>query len=140
MPKKSAHELYIDRNNRNLEQRLRYKYSVMKAHAAERGIAWSLTFEDVLAMWKRQNGKCGYTNQRMTITIGRGLLWRNWSVSIDRLDPSKPYSKDNVVLCRFDANSRKAKRNFFDVEFMETFPDHVANVLRLKPNLNQLAA
>jgi len=34
-----------------------------------------------------------------TLTIGRGYIWRNWSVSLDRLDPNGGYTPDNVVMC-----------------------------------------
>src|SRR4051812_14883917 len=70
-------------------------------------------------MWTNQAGRCAYTGKRMTLTIGRGYFWRNWSVSIDRLDPTGDYSLKNVVLCRYDINRRKSKKNFFSVEFLD---------------------
>ena len=140
MPRKTAHELYLSRNTRNLEQRLKYKASVMKAHAAERGIGWHLTTDDIVTMWRQQNGRCAYTGKRMFLTIGRGFGFRKCAVSIDRLDPSGSYTLDNTVLCRFDTNNRKGKRNLFSTDFVETFPDFVANILTLKPDFNLLTA
>jgi hypothetical protein len=135
MPRKTAHELYLSRNSRSREKRLRLKASVMKAHAAERGIAWNLSPEDIIRMWKEQRGRCGYTGKRMYLTIGRGLFYRNYAVSIDRLDPGEPYTRDNVILCRHAANSCKHRRNFYSIDFAETFPDYVARALQIRPSL-----
>lgn len=137
---KSEHEVYLSRNDRSLEQRLRYKASMMAAHARERGIAWNLTEQDIIDMWNQQKGLSAYSGRRMALTIGRGLIHRNWVVSIDRLDPSLGYEKDNVVLCRYDENRQKAQKNFFDVEFMDTFPEFVSNALKYRTELQEIAA
>jgi len=140
MPRKSSRASYLNRNHITTEQRLRYKFSVSKSDAARRNIAFTLTADNIIQMWRQQNGICPYTNKRMTLSVGKGLFWRNWSMSIDRLDPSGDYSPDNVVLCRYDANRKKHRKNFFSLDFMKTYPDVVCNVLRLKPHLQELAA
>lgn len=139
MSKLSAHQLYVRRNNCNLNQRLQYKFSMCKAHAAERGIAFNLTFDEFKQMWSEQAGRCALTGKRMFLSVGRGYIYRNCTMSIDRLDPNGSYTKDNVILCRYDANRQKSRRNFFSPDFMETFPDFTSRVLALKPQLNILA-
>jgi len=89
---KSSHKRYLSRNKSNRNQRLRYKASMMAAHAKERGIAWQLTPEDIIEMWTKQQGKCAYSGKKMYLAVGNGLLWRNWTVSIDRLDPAGYYA------------------------------------------------
>lgn len=140
MSKKSTHQVYLNRNNRSVEQRLRYKFSILKSDAARRHVKFTLTPEDLIEMWNKQNGLCSYTHRRMTISIGKGLFWRNWSMSVERLDPSAGYTKENCVLVRYDANRQKGKRNFFDANFMETFPEFVSNALSFRPELDTIAA
>ena len=140
MPQKSAHDVYVSRNNCNLNQRLKYKFSMMQSSAIRRGVSFTLTFEDVLEMWRNQKGLCGLTSRRMFLTVGRGLFYRNCQMSIDRLDPQGSYTKDNVILCRFDANRQKSRRSLFSADYMELYPEQVARVLQFKPQLHQLAA
>ena len=113
---------------------------MMQSSAIRRGVSFTLTFEDVLEMWRNQKGLCGLTSRRMFLTVGRGLFYRNCQMSIDRLDPQGSYTKDNVILCRFDANRQKSRRSLFSADYMELYPEQVARVLQFKPQLHQLAA
>ena len=135
----SNRSIYIARNTRSVEQRLKYKYSILKTDAARRHVLFTLTAEDLIEMWTRQQGRCAYTNQRMTLSIGKGLFWRNWSMSVERMDPAQGYTRENCVLVRYDVNRQKNKRNFFTTEFMENYPDWVSNALTLKPQLQAIA-
>lgn len=110
---------YLHRNQLPLEKRLMFRFSAMRSDAKRRGIAWRLTFDDVLEMWRAQHGKDFYTGARMYLTVGRGLYFRKCTVSIDRKNQKASYELGNVVLCRFDTNHRKRGRS--DVDFMESF-------------------
>lgn len=129
MPKStrlSSRQKYINRNNKPTEKRLALRYAMIKAHAAERDITFTLTLDEFIKMWSDQKGICGYTGRRMLLAVDRGYKYRDCSVSIDRLDPAGAYTEDNVVLCRYDANRRKSRRSVYSVAFLELCPDYVA--------------
>lgn len=55
----------------------------------------TLTFEDLEDIYKQQKGKAyRYPNKTMSLISGE-----KWHISIERLDPTKGYYKENVVLC-----------------------------------------
>ena len=58
-------------------------------------MVFTLTVDDLFSMWESQEGRCFYTGVRM-IYDGDGS---DESVSLDRMDSSKGYTSDNVVLC-----------------------------------------
>lgn len=58
----------------------------------------TLTFLEEL--WHAQNGRCYYSNIAMHVNKNE------WKVSLERLNPSKGYTKDNVVLCCLELNTK----------------------------------
>lgn len=62
----------------------------------------TITVEAICAMWEKQGGKCFYTGRGMTCEIGK-----QETVSLDRVDSSRGYTPDNVVLCCTFFNSMK---------------------------------
>lgn len=81
-----------------------YWSSVINARA--KGWEHSITREDLNEIFIIQNGLCYYTNQPMLKDISLEED-NNESVSIDRFDTSKGYTKDNIVLCRWIVNKMK---------------------------------
>lgn len=63
----------------------------------------TLTMEEVMERYHRQEGLCFYTGRILTYAEA-GCPY---SVSIDRIDSSKPYTKDNIVICGADINYMK---------------------------------
>lgn len=59
----------------------------------------NISFEFVNNLWLRQNGRCYYSNIPMNYNKNE------WKVSMERLDTSKGYIEDNVVLCCLEFNS-----------------------------------
>ncbi len=55
----------------------------------------AIRLDELFALWEKQNGLCAITGIRMT--WGRGRI-ESTSLSLDRLDPDKGYSLDNVRL------------------------------------------
>jgi hypothetical protein len=85
-----------------------------------------ITLDHLLRVWKQQKGRCIYTGIKMAHRIasrGTREFWR--SVSLDRIDSSKPYESNNVQLvCRF-ANLAKADMNEgIFAEFLEAIWRH----------------
>jgi hypothetical protein len=61
----------------------------------------TITYDDVKSLWDLQEGECQHSGIPMNYDKNE------WRVSIDRLDNSKGYTKENIVLCCIEFNSRK---------------------------------
>jgi hypothetical protein len=61
-----------------------------------------ITYEWVIERLTLQNGRCYYTGLPINYVRNSGDI-----ISLDRLDSSKPYTCDNVVICTWDANRMK---------------------------------
>lgn len=57
-------------------------------------------------LWRKQDGLCALTGWPMTMVLGKGKVSTN--ASIDRIDASLPYTKQNVQLVCLAANVAKS--------------------------------
>lgn len=64
-----------------------------------------LDLEFLMYLWNKQNGKCALTGLDMTYKFYEGRV--NTNVSVDRIDSSKGYTRDNVQLVCMAANQMK---------------------------------
>jgi hypothetical protein len=80
--------------------------------------------EDLHNQWLNQNGKCYYTNRDMKFELG----FKD-SVSIDRFDSSKGYTKDNIVLCQRQVNIMK---NDATLNELISFATDIINKFKIK--------
>jgi predicted transcriptional regulator len=83
---------------------LRKRANDLAARARKLGIPFDLTFEMVWEIYKKQDGKCFYTDERMAFFGEKGL---RRSLSFDRVVPETGYVIGNVVLCTYKANAVK---------------------------------
>lgn len=67
-----------------------------KLGGSQRGKECSITKEDLLELWYKQDGKCALSGISMENMINGG--YNIFNTSVDRLDGSKGYIKDNVRL------------------------------------------
>ena len=72
----------------------------------------SLTAKDLEDQYHKQNGKCYYTNEEFFLSIygtypKDSFEYLN-TLTVDRIDSSKGYHKDNIVLSTLKANSAKS--------------------------------
>lgn len=80
------------------------------------------THEFLTELAKKQNYKCYYTN----IDIDFNTKSRSpFQPSLDRMDPSKPYSKDNCVLVTVATNYAK---NDFSIEQFNNWINSIRSV------------
>lgn len=70
--------------------------------AKHRNMDYNITPEFLMEMWKLQDGKCFYSGLQMSYDIND-----LYTVSLDRIDSNKGYTKDNVVLSCWSINSMK---------------------------------
>lgn len=64
-----------------------------------------LDLEFLFYLWNKQSGKCALTGLPMTYKFYEGRV--NTNLSIDRIDSSRGYTKDNVQLVCMVANQMK---------------------------------
>jgi hypothetical protein len=83
--------------------------SVYKARAKNHKIDFNLTAQFLVDLWKKQEGKCFYTETPMKVNIGK---FHFFSPSLDKKDPSKGYTIDNVVWTLHGVNCFKQELNF----------------------------
>lgn len=79
----------------------------------KRGNEFSLTREDFVNMWEKQDGICVYTGMQMDLQPNTPL-----SVSVERVDSNIGYTESNTVLCCNVINRMKSNldgETFFDM-------------------------
>ena len=87
----------------SLKGRLKRLVTGAKRSSKERGHLFDIGEEDVLACWIAQEGKCAYTGWDMSTISGDFRV-----VSIERIDNSKGYLKDNFILVCWCANKARS--------------------------------
>lgn len=79
-----------------------YYHKLMKC-AKKRGLDFELSRNDLDDLFKKQNGKCRYTNY--DLHFGQNRI--RGTASLDRIDSSKGYTKENVQWVHKDINQIK---------------------------------
>ena len=83
-------------------------FNEIKANAANRGITFNVTMNDLWAIYEQQNGKCALSG----IDIGFAKMAKLPSTaSLDRIDSSKDYSINNIQWVHKDINKMKMDLN-----------------------------
>lgn len=78
-----------------------YRFTAASRRAKDRNIEFDITEEYLKTLYKNQNGCCYYTGIPFNIDT------KHYTWSIDRVDSSKGYVMDNVVLAANIINSMK---------------------------------
>ncbi len=97
------------------ERRIRLWQNTLIHDSKHRKIENTLTVDDINEMYEKQNGLCFWFGVPMIPTDQNK---HPQQPSIDRLDRTKGYTKENVVLCCYSAN---IGRNENDIETWESF-------------------
>lgn len=105
------------------------KYMDIRNNAKKRKLKFNLDRTDLYEIFKKQNGKCYYTNIDMkVISNGESFSGRDQPdldvVSVDRIDSSKGYFKNNIVLCCNSINKAKGSASFNEFKkFLQLIKD-----------------
>lgn len=75
------------------------------SRARHRNIVHALTKDDLLSLWENQKGLCALSGEPMTCIQGKGHVLTN--ASVDRIDSSGGYTRDNVQLVCLGVNIMK---------------------------------
>jgi hypothetical protein len=81
-------------------------YQAYVDNANTRKLEWRLMPQDIEELWIEQGGKCKITGVQLTC----GTNKRNHTWSLDRIDGSKPYTKDNIQIVSKTYNMVKHTR------------------------------
>lgn len=94
-------------NDIKLNKCLRWRWlSARDRSRRNKNIAFSITLEDVVALWNKQNGKCALSGIEMTYELQKGRTPTN--VSIDKIDRTKGYIPENIQLVCMACNQMKS--------------------------------
>ena len=80
----------------------KYIFTKAKQGATSRKLEYSITEKEIKEILEKQNYKCVYTGRDLEINPTSPD-----TVSMDRVDSTKGYTKDNVVMCTSAANMAK---------------------------------
>ena len=104
------------------ERRVRLWQNTLIHDSKFRGLEHNITVKDIDNMFETQNGLCYWFNIPL---IPSNCSKHPQQPSLDRLNRSKGYTKDNVVLCCYSAN---IGRNDNDVETWKKFLNLLFNL------------
>lgn len=90
-------------------------WSSIKISAKRRNISFEITIEEAWEQWLKQNGKCAYTDRKLELAILR-KDFNKITASLDRINSSKPYAKDNIQWVEKQVNLMK--NTMSDKEFV----------------------
>ena len=88
------------------------KAGYIKSSAEKNGYEFDLDAEFLEKLWLLTGGKCVYTGAGMTLRSGRNPL----SLSVDRFDTLRGYTRDNVILCTARANGIKQDQTLSEMK------------------------
>lgn len=97
------------KQNSTIEGRAKIFLQNARKSAAKRNQEFLLSIEDVVNFWKQQNEICAYSGRKMTLDAGKLE-----TVSIERIDSSIGYTKDNTILVCQAINRMKSDFEFND--------------------------
>jgi hypothetical protein len=97
------------KQNSTIEGRAKIFLRNAKNAATSRNQEFSLEIKDIVAFWQDQNGICAYSGRQMTLDAGKLE-----TVSIERIDSSIGYTKDNTILVCQAINRMKSDFGYDD--------------------------
>jgi len=117
-------------NQKIKKDSVRYRlYNIYYTVKKRDNIKLDFDWKYLLELYHLQNGKCYYTGRKMIATDHIGSKRNDDCVSVDRKDPSKPYTKKNIVLCTFWANNAKRRLS------VEDFFNYAASIVKTHKQL-----
>lgn len=108
--------------NGDFEFYIRRRIGTIKSRAEKRNLDFDLDIEYLVDLWKKQNGRCFYSNIPMNNSMKKDGF-QSWDgPSLDRIETTNGYVKGNVVWCTFGINSFKQSLS------LQSFEDMVKSI------------
>jgi hypothetical protein len=82
----------------------------LKSQRLKQGIEYDLSSDEVIELWEAQNGRCALSGVLMTHQRDGSYsdkTRKEFNASIDRINPSGPYTRENVQLVATRINTMK---------------------------------
>ncbi len=115
----------IIKNDRSsLEAYAKRSIRKLRVRSKEQDLFIDLTSEQFCEIYKKQEGKCFYTNVKLSFQSDSKS---NEKISVDKIIPAKGYTLDNVVLCSVRANTIKSNCSL--EELQEWLPSWYSKLL-----------
>ena len=109
--------LAINFKKESREDYWNYRLSNIKRNVKKRGIKFNLSVVDLELQWKKQKGKCFYSDIDLKPHVtDNTFVNKNNLISIDRIDPKKGYEKNNIQFVSYAINT--AKQELSHLEFI----------------------
>lgn len=84
-----------------------YLWNNARARAKLRKREYTILIQDLYDLYKSQNGLCALSGIKLTYSKRNNKRISPYNISIDRIDSSKGYTKDNIHLVCASINSMK---------------------------------
>ena len=94
------------KNESTLDRACRRIFSYAKRRAREKSLVFEIDAKFLEELYLRQNGLCRYTGDVLSLQAGSPQ-----TVSIDRVDSSLGYTRENVCLVTWEVNNAKQARS-----------------------------
>ena len=105
---KAKKEAFYAKLAGDVNRSLIYHWQQARKGAVKRHIDFSISADDIIALWEEQKGLCKLSNVPMTLTHGTMTLQNPTKVSIDRIDSTIGYHKGNIQLVIWQINCAKS--------------------------------
>lgn len=102
-----------EKKHRDLESFFYYKWRTSRDRALKAGLDFDLTVGELIEQYEQQDKICFYTDRAFADFTE--LKSQN-TISIDRIDSKKGYTRDNIVLCLYVVNRVKSDLGIEDIE------------------------
>ena len=131
---KKRREAYTYSKEQLIEHRIKLIIGGIKSRAEKKHLEINIDFNFIMELLQKQNYRCAISNIEFEWTkyqpIGRGYHRNEKSMSIDRIDNGKGYTKDNVWLITTHMNTIKNKGTWKEfIQIIGALENHM-----LKPN------
>jgi len=93
----------------NLEVSCKRVFGYLSRRVKAKNLKLNFSFEFLMELYIIQKGLCAYTNEPLELPAGSSN-----TLSVDRIDSSKGYTKDNVCLTTWKVNNCKQALSLFD--------------------------
>lgn len=101
----------------SLNGRIRGLLVSSKKYAQQRNQEFSITYDDVLDLWNKQQHLCAISKVEMQLDSGTRKNKNYFRISIDRIDNSIGYVKNNIQLVCFAVNQIKSDFTLDEFKF-----------------------
>lgn len=114
-----------ERRSLDPEAYLRRVVQSARHRAKQKGLEFTITETDVWELWLRAEGRCALSGVIMTHHLGGKTGLKDTNASLDRKNPKKGYTRDNIQLVTARVNLMKFNTDASDFNWwIRTIHDH----------------